>query len=107
MDITMHSLGAILASINQLPPHYALYLEGNKPWKESSRGAVLNSNDIEDLDRDDRPRFAIEHGLKYTLSVADVRDIIDNTKQQKQNASISDILEAFNYYYDNDAFITW
>jgi hypothetical protein len=68
---------------------------------------VLDPNDVEDPDSDDDPEFAVRHGLKYALTVSTTQDIVDNTKQQKVQPSVADLLQAFNYYYEHDAFIEW
>lgn len=41
------------------------------------------------------------------LRLADVEDIVANARAQKPAASEAELLEAFLYYYDNDAFITF
>ena len=45
------------------------------------------------------------NNLKYALNMAAAQDIVSNLKQQKQNITDDDLLNAFNFYMENDAFI--
>lgn len=72
-------------------------------WELDSDCAVLNLDDI--ADDEDEPIFAMEHGLAYALSVADVQDVVRNATAQKPECSIEDRLAALIYYREHDAFI--
>jgi len=62
---------------------------------------------LDDLDVDEVvPQVAIEYNLDYVLSIADIQSIIVNANQQCPQWSELDLLRAFLYYYENDAFIT-
>jgi hypothetical protein len=104
---SIQRLAEVLDRIETLPWGHAIYLDTQRPWTEESRVAVLDPNDVEDPDSDDDPEFAVRHGLKYALTVSITQDIVDNTKQQKVQPSVVDLLQAFNYYYEHDAFIEW
>jgi hypothetical protein len=104
---SIQTLAEVLGSIESLPWNQALYLDMQRPWTEESHCAVLDPDDIEDADSDDDPEFAVRHGLRYALTISATQDIVDNAQQQKVQPSMSDLIQAFNYYYDHDAFIEW
>lgn len=82
----------------------AVFLIRGEEWTLDSKCAVLDPDDVED-DADDEPRFAIENNLQYALSIQDIQSIVDNANQQRLYCTEIDLLTAFLYYYDNDAFI--
>jgi hypothetical protein len=81
----------------------SLYLTMDKNWNLNSDCAVLNSDDLETDEED--PKFALENGLIYALGIHDVQDIVINAKEQNLNCTGEDLLQAFLFYYNNDAFI--
>ena len=42
---------------------------------------------------------------QYLIGVYELVDIIENLKQQKVNYTLEEVLSAFKFYYENDAFI--
>jgi hypothetical protein len=82
----------------------ALFMGRNEVWTLDSKCTVLDPDDVED-DADEEPRFAAENNMNYTLSMQDIQSIVDNAKQQCENCTENDLLQAFLYYFDNDAFI--
>jgi myosin-crossreactive antigen len=75
----------------------------DKNWNLNSDCAVLNSDDLETDEED--PKFALENGLIYALGIHDVQDIVINAKEQNLNCTGEDLLQAFLFYYNIDAFI--
>lgn len=102
MDEKILKLSSILKNINNYPWNYGLYLKGGYPWNSESLGVILNINE---LDPEDDPEFAKKNNMKYALNVQSVQDIVEGAISQKKNVSIEELIEAFNYYYKNDAFI--
>jgi hypothetical protein len=62
---------------------------------------------LEDEPEAGMPDIAKEKDLMEALSVGQVQEIVANAKSQNANVSDERLLEAFLYYYDNDAFITF
>jgi len=83
----------------------SVFLPKDKNWSLNSKCYLFNLDNLED--NEETPQFAIDNNLIYVLSVADIQDIVDNAKQQRPQCSVSDLFEAFLYYYRNDAFITF
>jgi hypothetical protein len=100
-------LWLVIEQIDDLPWDHALYLGGDKPWNASTPTAVLDPDDVDGLDEDENPAFAEQAGLRYVLSVQEVQGIVANARQQKSDLSLDDLVVAFNFYYDNDAYIEW
>ena len=76
-------------------------------WNESTQCAVLHSDDLEKEPDLDRPRVAVENGLYYALEMQVIESIVENARDQRRAATISDLVDAFVYYHDNDAYIDW
>ncbi len=45
------------------------------------------------------------HGLSETLSISAAQQIVSNARLQKAKATPAEFVAAFNFYWDNDAFI--
>lgn len=63
----------------------------------------------EDLNAEVNP---VEQGIivegktyTYVMSIQDMQSIVENAKQQKNNISVDELVEAFKYYYEHDAYI--
>jgi len=102
----MYKLSFVLENIDDFKWSDALYLPEDEVWDVDTEGLICDPNDVEDED-DEVPLAAKERNLIYALSIQDIQDIVYNAKQQKDNAFADDLLEAYLYYYDNDAFIEW
>lgn len=84
----------------------ALFLIRDNIWNLNSECIVIDPDDVEN-DVDEEPKFATENNMKYALSIQDIQGIVDNAYQQNPNCKETDLLQAFLYYYDHDAFITF
>lgn len=93
----------VIKNIEEFPWNKALFLAGQYPWNEDTPCAILDPDDSDDPDEDPEP--ARQQGLKYTLSVQDVQGVVENAKEQDPNVSLRRLLDAFNFYYRNDAYI--
>jgi hypothetical protein len=99
----IQTLAEVISTIAGLLWKYSLYLPADGLWDKNSRCCVLDPEDCEE--EDDEPVFARQNGLKYALSVNTVQQIVDNAREQIPDVDIDGLMEAFFYYYDNDAFI--
>lgn len=102
----MNKLSYILENINDFKWSDALFLPKEEVWELDTEGLIWDLDDVED-ESDEVPKVAMDLGLIYALSIQDIQDIVYNAKQQKENVSADDLLEAYLYYYDNDAYIEW
>ena len=100
----MYGLSYILKNIESFRWSDALFLPKDETWKNNTRGMVLDPDDVED-DEDEVPREAKEKNLIYVLNIQTIQGIVRNIREQKANYSEDELLKAFLYYYDNDAYI--
>ncbi len=88
-----------------------LYLPLEKNWDLNSKCAILESDEVppelEDEPDAGVPEFAKQNGLKETLPISTVKDIVWNARAQKANVTLEELLRAFQYYYKHDAFIAF
>lgn len=105
-DLFMYKLSYVLENIDEFEWSDALYLPEDEVWNLDTEGLICDPNDVEN-ECDEVPQVAKEHNLIDALSIQDIQDIVYNAKQQKENVSIDELLEAYLYYFDNDAFVEW
>ena len=100
----MEKLSVILKNIEEFKWSDALFLPEDEIWEKDTEGMVLDPNDVED-DEDDVPREAKEKRLMYTLGIQTIQSVVRNLKQQEHDISEVDLVAAFLYYYENDAYM--
>lgn len=66
---------------------------------------VGDSRDLSDEEYDNREKELEESGLKCFFCKDQLEDIEDNLKEQKPSYNQTELLQAANYYWENDAFI--
>ena len=77
-----------------------VYLPMEEEWSLSTRCCLLDTSDI-----DGTPEFAIKNGLEFAIEASVILETFENLKEQIQNPTAEQLLEAFLFYYDNDAFL--
>lgn len=100
----MYKLGFILENIDKFKWSDALYLPEDEIWNKDTEGMVLDSDNVEN-DEDEVPKEAKEKNLIYALNIQIIQSIVDNSYQQKSKLSVEELVEAYLYYYDYDAYI--
>lgn len=98
------TLRSILNNIEKFEWTDALFLPEDETWSLDTQGAVIDPDDVED-DTDEVPEFAKENNLMYALDIQTIKGIIKNAYEQKTDCTDKDLIEAFLYYYDSDAFM--
>jgi hypothetical protein len=105
----IESFHDILETISKRSPREWVYLPSIGPWNLKSDATTLVSDEVspelEDEPEAGRPQFAVVHGLKQVIPVADLQDIVSRTLRRDPSAKVDDLFAAFIYYYRNDAFI--
>ncbi|KKR49996.1 hypothetical protein A3A55_00500 [Candidatus Roizmanbacteria bacterium RIFCSPLOWO2_01_FULL_40_14] len=106
MNNQLLSLIHILKNTNNFEWDTTLWCQGKKPFAIYTLCSVFRYGLVEGENPQD-PQYiqAQENNLKYALNMAAAQDIVSNLKQQKQNITDDDLLNAFNFYMENDAFI--
>ena len=102
----LNTLGEILENIYDYQDDHALYLPADKMWSAETKGAVLDPMDVDDPEDDDEiPEFAKKNQLEYVFMIGDVQQIVENARLQLNNAQQNELVIAFKFYFENDAFI--
>jgi hypothetical protein len=99
------TLREALEAADASPYDAALFLPPDEVWSLDTPCAVLEVDPHEEGEAP--PPFARQHGLSRALSVAQVQDIVGNAHQQVAEPSPEQLLAAFLFYYDRDAFIVF
>ena len=97
------TLGEALNLADSLPDGTALFLRLGERWNLDTPCAYLKIDIYETSDT--LPPFATQHGLGETLSGFQLEDIMINIRQQVEEPSADELLAAFLFYYNRDAFI--
>jgi hypothetical protein len=99
----------VLETIMERSTREWLYLPTGGNWSLESEAATLESDEVPPELEDELdagvPDFAKMHGLRQTLDVATLQDVVSNARQQRPHATLDDLFAAFKFYYDRDAFI--
>ena len=82
----------------------SVVLTEDEIWYVDTMCMILDPNDVEG-DDDEAPKIALENGVSYALDVQTIQSIVQNISEQKRIYTDEELLEAFLYYYDNDAYI--
>jgi hypothetical protein len=97
------TLGSVLKTIDNYPWYLALYLPRAMPWTLDSQALVLDPNDCEEAEEE--PSFAKSQNFRYALTIQDLQGIADNARAQRQDLGDQDLLAAFLYYWEHDAYL--
>ena len=88
---------------DELPYDHDVVLPDEPKWRLETRCAIVQGEEFDDPV--EHP-LAAEHALVgCAIGTNEVQDIIANAKEQIAEPSPGQLLAAFEYYVDNDAFI--
>jgi len=96
------TLGEVLGNDSRFNAEHFLYLPLDEVWQLGTKCAVLTESDVDGV-----PDLAQENGLSYALGIAAIQDIVANAREQLSDPRLDQFLQAFLFYYDHDAFITY
>ena len=95
----------ILANPDEIPENHGIAFSKTGSITKDSTVLIF---DFDDLDNDeDVPQKAVAIDLESVITKSEIEDIIYNAKLQKHIVSSDDLLEAFIFYVENDAFIQY
>jgi hypothetical protein len=95
------TIGELLRD-EQLPFDHGIVLPEEPKWRLDTVCAIVESDEM--AEDEDHP-LAIENNLTCSIGSNEVMDIIANAHEQLAHATVEQLLEALEYYCDNDAFI--
>jgi len=96
------TLGEVLGIGEDLPFSHSLFLSLDVVWDATTPCAIL---DVDELEDPAQHPIALKHGLQDIIGSNEVQDIVINARDQIVGATGEQLLEAFLFYIDNDAFI--
>ncbi|MCP4546845.1 MAG: hypothetical protein GY835_10320 [bacterium] len=106
--MSLTTLREVLLTQDLLPEAW-LYLPESEPWSLESPALVARSVEVPPEDelelKAGYPAAALQHNLVSALQSATIEDIVSNLQAQVAAPSAEQLLQAFLYYYDNDAFL--
>ncbi|MBR8237541.1 hypothetical protein K6W26_17490 [Burkholderia sp. AU42008] len=73
------------------------------PWTLDTEGVFFE--DADDAEADAAPVVAVQSSWKVTLDSATIEDIVIDAHDQIDEPSVAQLLDAFVFYVENDAFI--
>ncbi|MBG9452537.1 hypothetical protein ABE61_00095 [Lysinibacillus sphaericus] len=90
-------------------PETWFYLPPNSTeWNLKTKGVFsLDSFDFSTDSDDFLPEQVKNNGWIETLDGASIEDVIDNVNNQLENPTLDQLLQAFIYYFENDAFLVF
>jgi hypothetical protein len=97
------TLGEVLSATERLPLDADVFLPFDEVWGLDTRCAVVRVDRY--AEERTTPEIAARNGLGYALQVAQVQDIVANAREQRPAATVEDLVAAFLFFYDRDAFI--
>lgn len=102
------SLRDVLAHPENLPARHRLYLPEGEAWTFETKGLVLDPNTADE--DEDLPPAAKSAALQPALGVREILSVIRNLRSEllargRGEPQASEVLQAFLFYFDNDAFI--
>jgi hypothetical protein len=92
-----------LSLADHSPLQTALFLPPGVKWNLETPCALLEIDPYDDSE--DSPPFAQEHRLRHTLRASQLQDILENAREQLANPAPEQLLAAFLFYWDRDAYI--
>ncbi|MBB6271402.1 hypothetical protein HDF26_001829 [Pedobacter cryoconitis] len=100
----------IAAVINKHDQHinYTVYGKDNDHLITPEMNIFIDQPiQVNDLDEEIYPVTVLEQKLSQVYSRENLQDVISSALHEKKNASISELVEALNYYNNNDVFLTF
>jgi hypothetical protein len=85
------------------PETFVLYLQEGMGWALEQDALVMDPDQGEDPSTP-AGRIVAKDKWQYILEIASIRSVMNNLLEQMPNASVDTRLEAFQYFFEHDAF---
>lgn len=103
------TLGQVIQTADNIDCEHSLYLPFDQKWGLETKALTVlldsSGGGPEETEDDHPPEAAIREGLARAIGMDAVQDVVANLRQQMNEPTPVQLLEAFLFYYDNDAFI--
>ena len=103
----LESLITLLTKFKTSTPEGWLYLQDDDSWNLDTLGIIIDDSKLTDdlLDNEGEPLVIKKFNLVSTMDCGTIDAIIDCAKEIQNPISDDILLDAFLYYYNNDAFL--
>lgn len=104
MTDSLYKLSQVLESAEKFPDASDLFLPKAEQLSPNTKCAVL-LEDPEEFDfTEETLLFAEQNSLTYNIGIQIVQDVVSNARMQKVDVNAEELVQALEYYLDNDAF---
>ena len=100
--VSLTTLGAVLLNADDLSLDADLFLPYGEVWDSTTRCAVIPADRY--ADEYNTPDLAVQNNLERALQIAQVQDVVVNARLQRSKVTVENLVAAFLFYYDRDAF---
>ncbi|MDM8295772.1 hypothetical protein QUW58_11250 [Enterocloster aldenensis] len=101
------TLGDVLKNFKDFKSSEELFLLDEEMWGEDTKGMLLDLEGLKDETEVMKNVKEKQNMVHTDLGISDIKDIVDNAYLQKENCSLNELIKAFIFYYNNDAFINF
>lgn len=101
--VSLTTLGAVLLNADELSLDAVLFLPYGEVWNSTTRCAVIAVDRY--ADEDHVPDLAAQNNLERALQIAQALDVVAIAHQQRNQLTVENLVTAFLFYYDREAFI--
>ena len=94
----------VLVDSENNPEGWFYLPNSSEDWTLETEGICV---DDELGENEEETQELVAKGWNETLDAVTIEDVIFNAKEQKNNVTPDELLEAFVFYFENDAFINF
>jgi len=101
-NLEITAMNKLINNINNIDWRFDVYLPKNRDKLEINTPCLLVRYEDEESLEDEK---YIDSIYTYSLQIEDVKSIVENLNEQIKDPTMDQILEAIEFYIENDAFI--
>lgn len=99
------NLENLLDQVESLKWNLETYIASVQCFDGSTLLIIIDDDEENERDENDNAAYATSKGYDLFLSISDLQSIKSNLLEQNPNFKLSELINAVNYYFDNDAFV--
>lgn len=95
------NLAKLIEEAEEYEWFFDIYMPNGAELSGDTNVLIINDDDEDERDEFDEPAYPKKIGFCLLLSISQLLEVLDNSMAE----DLPGIIEAINYYYENDAFI--